>query len=99
MSQKKEFRQELRRFTALAMMGLALGAGLTGCFDDDEEPVTRTPLSAGDTVLVGAQGDTTYGSAVDLDLRQALKVAQANVSQQTLDLIFAFHEGSVRIMT
>jgi hypothetical protein len=56
-----------------------------------------TPWGPEVSVTVGAQGNTTYGSAVDLDAKKVLKSSEANAAQATIDLLFVFSGGDLRL--
>jgi hypothetical protein len=43
---------------------------------------------------VGAQGNVSYGTAIDLDKRRALLSVAANAAQDSLDVLFAYHNSS-----
>jgi hypothetical protein len=84
---------------------LALSVALTGCLTDDDGDDNKggntdsTYAWASDTSLsVGAQANTTLGTAVDLDVPRVLLSAAANQAQDSIDVLFAFHNGSFRLL-
>lgn len=87
-----------------ALVG-AIGASLmfSGCLtnDDDEETTdptpTTTPLAASKTLSVGAQGNATLGSALELDAGVVYSSTQANANLAKVDLVFMFYTGGYHI--
>jgi hypothetical protein len=63
----------------------------------------NVPWPAEQTLAVGAQGNPTLGTAVDLDLAAVLTTAQVNLNSYaalpSVDILFAFSVGTLQIMT
>jgi hypothetical protein len=63
----------------------------------------NVPWPAEQTLAVGAQGNPTLGTAVDLDSAAVLTTAQVNlnsyVALHNVDILFAFSSGTLQIMT
>jgi len=51
------------------------------------------------TVYVGAQANSTYGTALDLDAHKAMFYSEANGKQALLDLLFVYSEGKLKLMS
>lgn len=86
-----------KRFTTgiLAAGLMALSLGVTGCLTDDgDDDAVTTPWTTDSTLTVGAQGNATLGTAIDLDKPRVLLSAAANLAQDSLDVLFAYHRGS-----
>jgi hypothetical protein len=88
-------------FVVLAGLLLSASLTLTGCLTDDKktESVAKndsTPWGPPTPVTVGAQGNLTYGSALDLDAKKVLKAPDALAAQQTIDLLFIFTDGNLK---
>jgi hypothetical protein len=89
-----------------ALVGI-VGAGLfvNGCLtnddddkDEDTTPVVNTtPLVAADTLSVGAQGNATLGSALELDLGLVYSSSQANANLEDVDLVFMYYTNAYHI--
>ena len=86
-------------FFAGSMM--ALSASLTGCLTNDKTTAKSdsTPMLAEQTDTVAAQGNTSYGSAVDLDIPKVLLSAAATAAQSTIDILFVYSGGQLQIMS
>jgi hypothetical protein len=85
-----------------AMM-LASSLTMTGCLTDDKkdppkDTTTHTPLSAADTLTIGAQGHPTYGSVIDIDTKKALTSTEANAHQADIDLVFLFYGNAFHLL-
>ena len=80
----------------LAAGFMALSLGLTGCLTDskDDEKTVTTSWTTDSTLNVGAQANTSFGTAIDLDKRRVLLSAAANLAQDSLDVLFAYHRSS-----
>jgi hypothetical protein len=82
----------------LAASLMALSLGLTGCLtdskDEEEEEVVTTAWTSDSSLTVGAQANATLGTAVDLDKRRVLLSAAANLAQDSIDVLFAYHRSS-----
>lgn len=78
----------------LAATLMALSLGLTGCLTDskdDEDDNTPPPeLVTTLTVTAGAEDNTTYGSALDLDSFVTYTINDAEAMAASIDLIFAY---------
>ncbi|MEO6096964.1 MAG: hypothetical protein ABIW76_15310 [Fibrobacteria bacterium] len=79
-----------------AFVGALVIAGslsLTGCLTDDKKddpaPATKEMVKTMN-VNVGAQGNNTLGSFIDLDSYAVLKQAAAEAASGTVDLVFAY---------
>ncbi|MBW8888573.1 MAG: hypothetical protein JF616_12520 [Fibrobacteres bacterium] len=90
-----------KKFAAAGLFAgciLSTGVSLTGCLSDDTKdpakPATST-WSADSIVHVGAQGNATLGSAIDLDAKKVMLSAAANAAQSTIDLVFFFSDGDL----
>lgn len=94
----------------IATAGLFIGCimstsvSLTGCLTDDKKNDTPPPTTdktktwSADTVIqVGAQGNATLGSAIDLDARKPLLSTAANAAQSSIDLVFFFSDGDLQL--
>ncbi len=86
----------LKKFSVGGMFIGALVAGssltFTGCLTDDkgEDPPAAVDSVKTMSVNVGAQGNNTLGSFIDLDTYAVLKQAAAEAASGTVDLIFAY---------
>lgn len=70
---------------------LSLGLVMTGCLTDDggdDDDVISADLTI-KTVTVGAQDNTTHGSALDVDEFISYKINDANSRVADIDLIYA----------
>jgi hypothetical protein len=81
---------------------LSTGVPLTGCMTDDKDDTTgtaakHTPFGAATTVMIGAQGNTAYGSAVDLDTKKVMLSDAALAAQGTIDIVFIYSNGDLQI--
>jgi len=81
---------------------MSASVSLTGCLTDDKKDTTSTvptstPWGAETVVQVGAQGNASYGSAIDLDAKKVMLSAEANAAQSSIDLVFMFSTGDVQI--
>jgi hypothetical protein len=86
---------------------MSASVSLTGCLTDDKKDSTKTPDTSttghstpwgAETVIqVGAQANSAYGSAIDLDAKKALLSSDANKVQGTLDLVFFYSDGEFQI--
>jgi len=92
-----------KKFVAAGLFAgcvLSTGVSLTGCLTSDtkDTPSTTTKTwSADTTIQVGAQGNATLGSAIDLDAKKALLSAAANAAQSSIDLVFLFSDGELQL--
>jgi hypothetical protein len=90
-------------FGTLAGLMFSASLSLTGCLTEDKKTDTTTakndstPWGPEFPLTVGAQGNTAYGSAVDLDAKKVLKSSEANAAQSTIDLLFIFTGGDLKI--
>ncbi len=94
---------------AAALMAMSLG--LVGCLTDskddkkEEEPEITTPWTSDSVLTVGAQANSTLGTAIDLDGRRVMLSAEVNdttgnrANMRSVDLLFVFHESSFKIMS
>jgi hypothetical protein len=88
----------------ISLGGMFVGAmvfvssfSVTGCLTDDKKddstkvvtPVVKDSTKTS-TVTVGAQGNNTIGSFIDLDAYSVLKQDAAEAASGTVDLIFAY---------
>ncbi len=87
---------------------MALSTSFTGCLTNDNKDTTKAPVDttpkaihtafgSETTVSVGAQGHATYGTAVDLDTKTVMLSAAANAAQGSIDILFVFSSGSLKI--
>ncbi len=85
----------------LAGCMMTLSTSLTGCLTDSKTTAVSdsTPMLAEQTLMVGAQGNTTYGSAVDLDAKKVLLSSAANAAQSSIDILFVYSGGNLQIMS
>ena len=77
----------------IGAMVVASSLTFTGCLTDDkEDEPAPTAVDSVKTmsVNVGAQGNNTLGSFIDLDTYAVLKQAAAEAASGTVDLIFAY---------
>jgi hypothetical protein len=86
----------------LAGCVLSTGVSLTGCMTDDKNDsgatvAKHTPFGAATVVSIGAQGNTAYGSAVDLDAKKVMLSDAALAAQGTIDIVFIFSNGDLQI--
>lgn len=79
----------------------ASSLGLTGCMTDSEKetpPVNQHTAWGAETILtVGAQGNTSYGTAVDLDAKKVLLASAATAAQSSIDILFVFSGGDLQL--
>lgn len=74
-------------------MVIASSLTFTGCLTDDkDDPETPAAKDSVKTksVSVGAQGNNTLGSFIDLDTYSVLKQAAAEAASGTVDLVFSY---------
>ncbi len=78
--------------------GLTLSGTLTGCLtNDDNKDTTKNPtenhtaLTAEKTLSVGAQGNASLGSALELDTGKVYSSAAANANLADVDLVFMYY--------
>lgn len=88
----------------LAGCMLSMNVSLTGCMTDDKKDSTgttekHTPFGAETTVSIGAQGNATLGSAIDLDTKTVMLSGAANAAQGTIDLVFVFSGGDLQLVS
>jgi len=88
-------------FVVLAGLLLSASLSLTGCLTDNKKTDSvakndSTPWGPPTTVTVGAQGNLTYGSALDLDAKKVLKAPDAMAAQETIDILFIFTGGDLK---
>ncbi len=88
----------------IGAMVLVSSFSITGCLTDSKkdtpaDTAKHTPMGAETTVSVGAQGHATLGTAVDLDTKTVLLSAAANAAQGTIDVLFAFSGGALKLMS
>jgi hypothetical protein len=81
---------------------LSTGVPLTGCMTDDKDDTTgtgakHTPFGPETVVMIGAQGNTAYGSAIDLDMKKVMLSDAALAAQGTIDIVFIFSNGDLQI--
>ena len=80
---------------------LSMSMSLTGCMTDDKgstPPANQhTPWGPDTTVSIGAQGNLSLGSAIDLDTRTVMPASVALQNQGTIDLVFIFSDGDLKL--
>jgi hypothetical protein len=85
----------------LAVLVLVSGTALTGCLTDDGKDSgaksDSTLFGAETMFMVGAQANTTLGTAVDLDSKKALLSDDAKKAQGTIDLLFVYSGDGLQI--
>lgn len=55
------------------------------------DTATHTPMPAGVTLNLGAQGAASYGSTIEIDSQKVWTAARAYANQQDIDLVFLFY--------
>jgi hypothetical protein len=96
-----------KKIVAAAIVGgcvMSTGVSLSGCMTDDTKDSTatvekHTPFGAETTVPIGAQGNLSIGSAVDLDNKTVMLSNAALAAQGTIDLVFVFADGDLQLMS
>jgi hypothetical protein len=91
---------------SLAVVGIvSVGFLVNGCLTDDKKEPAKDPvkvdsthaLAAEKTLNVGAQGNATLGSSLELDTGKVYLSAAANANLDGVDLVFMYYGSGYHI--
>lgn len=90
----------------LAVCVVSTSVSLTGCLTDNKKDTTgvyvdttkkHTPWGPDYVFTAGAQGNTTLGSAIDLDTHKSMLVPAAMAAQGTIDLVMIYSDSALQL--
>lgn len=62
-------------------------------------PDPNAVWQADKSIVAGAQGNSSHGTAIDFDIAKAMMLAEAETKQSLIDLLFVYSGGALKLMS